>query len=117
MPQLNQPWIKPAAWGFVIGSVLTMIVGFSQLGWTLGSTAERMAAERSNIAVVSALTPTCVARFMAQPNAKAKLAELKGTDSWKQREYVEAGGFATVGSETSPNSALAGACAEQLIKA
>jgi hypothetical protein len=117
MQQLKAPWIKPAVWGVVVGSVLTMIVGFSQLGWTLGSTAERIASERSNTAVVSALTPGCVARFMAQPNAKAKLAELKGTDSWKQREFVEAGGFATVGAEKSPNSALAGACAEQLTKA
>lgn len=117
MQQLKAPWIKPAVWGVVVGSILTMIVGFSQLGWTLGSTAERIASERSNTAVVTALTPSCVARFMAQPNAKAKLAELKGTDSWKQREFVEAGGFATVGTETSPNSALAGACAEQLTKA
>ena len=27
--QLNAPWLKPAIWGAVVGSVATMIVGFS----------------------------------------------------------------------------------------
>ena len=39
--QLQMPWFKPAAWGVVLGAIGTMIVGFSWLGWTLGSTADR----------------------------------------------------------------------------
>ena len=72
--KLQVPWFRPAAWGAVIGSIATMFVGFAWLGWTLGSTAERMAAERTNAAVVVALTPSCVTRFMQQPGAAAKLA-------------------------------------------
>jgi hypothetical protein len=41
------------------------IVGFSALGWTLGSSAERMAKDQAETAVVDALTPVCVARFEA----------------------------------------------------
>jgi hypothetical protein len=115
--QLNVPWLKPGVWGAIIGGVVTMIVGFSWMGWTLGGTAERMALERANAAVVVALTPTCVSRFMQQPNAAVKLKELQTIDSWKQREFVEAGGWATSGADKAPNSGVANACAEQLVKA
>jgi len=93
-----------------------MIIGFSWLGWTLGSTAERMAVERTNSAVVAALTPSCVASFMRQPGAAVKLAEFQKIDSWKQAEFIEAGGWATPRGEKTPNSGVAEACAAQLAK-
>jgi len=114
--QLQVPWLKPAAWGVVGGAAGSMIIGFSWLGWTLGSTAERMAVERTNAAVVAALTPSCVARFMRQPGAVAKLGEFQKIDSWKQREFIEAGGWATPQGEKTPNSGVAEACAEELAK-
>ena len=114
--QIQAPWLKPMLWGAVLGSVVTMIGGFGWMGWTLGHTAERMAVERANGAVVVALTPTCVSRFMQQPNAASKLKELQTIDTWRQREFVEAGGWATVAGEKSPNSELANACAARLLK-
>jgi len=39
MPQ----WIKPVVWGAVMGSVVTMILGFGYGGWTTSSTAARLA--------------------------------------------------------------------------
>ena len=48
--KVQAPWVKPAAWGVVFGAIGIMIVGFSRLGWTLGSTAERLAVERTNAA-------------------------------------------------------------------
>jgi hypothetical protein len=113
---LQVPWFRPAAWGVVVGAIGTMIVGFSWLGWTLGSTAERLAVERTNAAIVVALTPACVARFMQQPGASAKLAEFQKIDSWRQREFIEAGGWATLKGDKMPNSGLANACAEELAK-
>jgi hypothetical protein len=109
------PWFKPAAWGVIVGAVATMIVGFSWMGWVLGGTAERMAVERANAATVTALTPSCVARFMQQPDAAAKLAEFHKIDSWKQRQFVEDGGWATPRGGTSPHSGVANACAEALV--
>ena len=114
--QSKAPWLKPGAWGVVIGAVGMMIVGFSWLGWTLGSTAERMATERTNAALVVALTPACVSNFMKQPGAAAKLVEFQKIDSWRQREFIEAGGWATTRGEKTPNSGVAGACAEELAK-
>jgi hypothetical protein len=115
--QLQAPWLKPAVWGAIVGAVVTMIVGFSWMGWVLGGTADRMALERSNAAVVIALTPSCVSRFLQQPNAAVRLKELQATDSWKQREFMEAGGWATTSGDKEPNSGVAIACAEQLLKA
>ena len=114
--QLQAPWLKPALWGVVVGAIGIMIVGFYWMGWVLGSTAERMAVERSNSAVIVALTPSCVASFMQQPNAATKLAEFRKIDSWRQRQFVEEGGWATPRGDKTPNSGLANACAEQLIK-
>lgn len=114
--KLQVPWLKPAVWGVIVGSIATMFVGFTWLGWTLGSTAERMAAERSSAAVVVALTPSCVATFMQQPGANAKLVEFQKIESWRQREFIEAGGWATPRGDKSPHQGLAMACAEVLAK-
>jgi hypothetical protein len=113
---LHVPWLKPAAWGVVDGAIATMFVGFTWLGWTLGSTAERMAAERTSAAVVVALTPSCVTTFMQQPGAAAKLAEFQKIESWRQREFIEAGGWATPRGDKAPHQGLAMACAEVLAK-
>lgn len=114
--KLQLPWLKPAVWGVVVGAVGTMIVGFTWLGWTLGSTAERMAEERTNSALVVALTPSCVAKFMQQPGAVAKLVEFQKIESWRQREFIEAGGWATSRGAKTPHSGVANACAEELAK-
>ena len=88
----SHPGVKPAVWGAVIGAAGMAIVGFSALGWTLGTSAERMAKDQAEAAVVDALTPVCVARFEAQADAGAKLADFKKiTTSWDQRSFVEKG--------------------------
>lgn len=115
--QLQAPWLKPAAAGVIVGAIATMVVGFSWMGWVLGGTAERMAANRADSAVIVALTPSCVSRFLQQPNAAAKLAEFQKIDSWRQREFVEEGGWATPRGSETPNPGVATACAEELVKA
>jgi hypothetical protein len=67
--------------------------------------------------VVVALTPSCVSRFMQEPNAAGKLKELLAIDPWRQREFVEAGGWAAASGDKTPNTSVASACAEQLVKA
>jgi hypothetical protein len=111
------PNIKPAAWGAVAGAMGLAIIGFSWGGWMFGHTAEKMANARAEAAVVIALTPVCVAKFEAQADAATKLAEFrKISGSWGQRSYIEKGGWATIAGNSTPNSALAEACAEKLGK-
>ena|SRR5436853_467500 len=109
------PAVKPAIWGAVVGAIAIMVIGFSQFGWTLGSTAEKMANERAQAAVVAALVPICVEKFQHQADAPAKLAEFsKVSASWDRKAIIEKGGWATIAGSDAPNSAIATACAEQL---
>jgi hypothetical protein len=115
--EMRQPaWLKPGIWGVVVGAVATMIIGFSWLGWTLSSTADRIAQQRMDVAVTSALTPICVQRFMRQADATRQLTGLKEIDAWKQTEFVEKGGWATMPGSKAPAEGVASACAEALVK-
>ena len=98
----------------MVGAVAFAVVGFSALGWTLGSTAEKMATQRAEAAVVAALAPICVEKFQHQADAPAKLAEFNKVASWNRRSVIENGGWATMPGSDTPNSAVASACAEKL---
>src|SRR4051812_40956477 len=114
----KHPAVKPAIWGGIAGAIPMSAIGFSQLGWTLGSTAERMANDRAQTAVVDALAPICVENFQHQADGSAKLAEFrKVSSSWDRRSIVEKSGWATIAGSNTPNSALATACANQLARA
>jgi len=107
---------KPGAWGFVIGSVFTMIVGFSWGGWMTGGGTERVAFERSHAAVTAALVPVCVEKSKADPAVLKKLGAITAlTTSWDQRDAVLQAGWATIGKGES-NRDVAEACASELLK-
>ena len=108
------PSLKPALWGAVAGAVAISVIGFSSMGWTLGSTAERMASARAESAVVSVLAPICVEKFQHQANSAAKLIEFKKAASWDQRALIEKGGWATTPGTEKMNSAVASACVDKL---
>ena len=110
------PSLKPGIWGAVIGAAAMSVLGFSYFGWMLGSTAERMAQERAQTAVVAVLAPICVEKFQHQADASAKLAEFQKVASWDRRSIIEKGGWATMPGNDSPNSAVVTACAERLAR-
>jgi hypothetical protein len=105
-------WFKAGAWGFVVGSIVTMIVGFSWGGWTTGGTA----IERANAAVIAALVPVCIEKSKADPARAKKLGALRAlTSSYQQRDAVLEGGWATVGTAAA-NRDVAEACASKLVE-
>ena len=108
------PGIKPALWGAVAGAAVISIIGFSSMGWMLGGTAERMAADRAQSAVIGVLTPICVDKFQQQAGSATKLIEFKKAASWDQRALIEKGGWAATPGSEKTNSAVASACAEKL---
>ena len=110
------PSLKPGIWGAVIRAAVMSVLGFTMFGWTLGGTAERLARERAQTAVVDVLTPICVERFHRQTDASAKLTEFNKTPAWKRRSIIEEGGWATAPGTDTPNSAVASACAERLAR-
>jgi hypothetical protein len=106
--------VKPALWGAAAGAVAISIIGFSVMGWTLGSTAERLAVARSESAVVAVLSPICVDKFQQQANSAAALVAFKKAQSWDQRALIEKGGWAVTPGTDKTDSAVVGACAEKL---
>lgn len=107
----------PFLWGAAAGAVALAVVGFNWGGWVTGGTAEKAAGARVEAALVSALTPICVAQFQKNPKAQASLVALKETKDWERWEYVSKGGWATMpGSSAEPNRDVATACAEALTK-
>lgn len=115
--QVQRPWMKPGIWGAVIGSILTMVVGFSWGGWTTSSTADRVAAQRADAAVTMAFIPVCLAQEKVDGTKGKKLGELKAiTASYEQTEFVMKAGWATFPGKTDPNRDVAEACAAALLK-
>ena len=111
--KINQG-IKPALWGAAAGAVAISVVGFSAMGWTLGSTAERLAVARAENAVVAVLSPICVDKFQQQSNSAAALVAFKKAQSWDQRALIEKGGWAMMPGTDKTDSAVVSACAEKL---
>jgi hypothetical protein len=102
--------------GMAIGAVASMVIGFSWGGWMTGGTAIKLADGRANTAVVAALTPICVEKFLQNSDAKANLAVLqKISSNWEQGQYLEKGGWATRPGASSSDYQLARACAEKLV--
>jgi hypothetical protein len=92
--------------GAAVGAIATIFVGFYWGGWSLGSTADKMATEQSKLA----LAPVCADKFRAQPDAAAKTIALsKEVYSWNRaKDFPKE--LITLPGETGPNSALADAC-------
>jgi hypothetical protein len=78
-------------------------------GWSLRSTADKLAKERSEVAVVAALAPVCAEKFSALPDSAAKKVALSKADSWKRRDEFPKE-FVTLPGESYPSSALVDAC-------
>jgi hypothetical protein len=76
--------------GAVVGSLLTMGLGFGLGGWQLQHNAERRAELRVNAAVVKALTPICVERFRQAADVKATTVALQATDRSATKATVAA---------------------------
>jgi hypothetical protein len=115
--QAQRAWLKPGVWGAVVGSILTMIVGFSWGGWTTSSTASQVALKQADAAVTAALVPICLAGEKADAARVKKLGELTAiTSSWEQTEFVMKTGWATFPGQTDPNREVAEACAAGVLK-
>ncbi|GAB2175993.1 hypothetical protein [Dongia sp. agr-C8] len=115
---MNIPtWLKPGLTGAALGAVATLVIGFSQGGWYTTESAERLADDRSAVAVVDALVPFCVAQSKLDPDSKTKITAMTGmVTGYERRDYVMKVGWATAPSAESPNGDVASACADKLIK-
>ena len=96
-------------------AVATMIVGFNWGGWVTGGTSLSEARTAGDVARGELASVICIDRFNAAPDKAAQLVALKAlTDNYKQRQFVEAGGWATMPGQTTPDKLGVQACATAL---
>jgi hypothetical protein len=111
------PSVKPALWGAVGGAVALAILGFTWGGWVTGSSATAMADKQATVEVAKVLAPICFSQFNQQPDATAKLAELKGiTSIYMKASFVEKSGAATMPGSDKMAKGVSQACADLLTK-
>lgn len=104
-------------WSCVVCVVATIIVGFAWGGWVTNGTATAMAAQAAQHAKAQLAAAYCVSRFDAAPDASAKLATLKSTDSWQRGDFIQKGGWSTMPWVKSQIDGAADLCAQKLISA
>ena len=110
-----QPSKSALFWACAVTIVATMIIGFSGGGWVTGGTSRSMATTAGDVARGELASAICVDRFNAAPDAAAKRVEFKAlTDSYKKRQFIETGGWATMPGKTSPDRLGVESCAVAL---
>ena len=102
--------------GAAMGAAAAMFVGFYWGGWKLESTTADMLRVGALQAKVDALAPICVDRFQQATGSAGNMVDLKKVNSWQQSDFIIKGGWASFGGPTTPDSAVARACAELLMK-
>jgi hypothetical protein len=81
-----------------------MVIGFGWGGWVTGGTSQRTATTAAEMARGDLASAICVERFNAAPDAAAQLVAFKAlTESFKKRQFIEAGGWATMPGQTTPD--------------
>ncbi|MBB2671266.1 UNVERIFIED_ORG: hypothetical protein GGE44_000807 [Rhizobium esperanzae] len=110
-----QPSKTLLVWACLVTAIATMVIGFSWGGWVTGGTSSKTAAAAGDIARGELASAICVERFNAAPDASAKLIEFKAiTEGYKQRQFIEAGGWATMPGQTSADSRSVQGCTTAL---
>ena len=102
--------------GIAIGTVATMAIGFWGAGWTRATTAEQMAMQRSEVAVVAALAPGCAEKFSVLPDADARRIALSNAGSYSQHRDRFPRELVTLPGESYPDVALVAACSELVLE-
>ena len=111
-----QPSKTMLFWACIAAAVATMIIGFGWGGWVTGGGSRTMATAAAQEAHTQLASAICVQRFMAAPDSAARLGELKAIpEIYKKRQFIEAGGWATMPGQTAADSRGAEGCAATLV--
>ena len=108
--------IKQGLWSAAGGAVVLAVIGFTWGGWVTGGTAQKMAEEMAENAVVDRLAPICVEQFNQGSEKAQKLKELKETGTWQRVDYIAEQGWATMPGEKEFDRKVADKCAEMIMQ-
>ena len=108
--------LKTLVQGAVAGGAIVAIGLFwSGMAVTSGS-AETMARDQADAAVVEQLAPICVAQFALAENRQKLRDDLEASKSWEWAKFVKSNGWATMPGSDAPRDDIARACAELIVK-
>jgi hypothetical protein len=108
------PQTKPAVWGAVGGTILTLILGFYWGGWQTTSSANRMANEQTDKKVIAALAPFCADRFLKSADATQSAELSKFTTNYERGSILEKAGYTSLPGSTETNWGVGRACGDLL---
>lgn len=103
-------------WACLAAIVIVLILGFNWGGWVTGGSAQMLATATAKTAVITRLAPICVAQFQQDPGKAQKLTAFKALSSYERSDYAGKQGWATMPGEAKPDSSVAAACANLLMK-
>jgi hypothetical protein len=110
-----QPTKTMLFWSCAGSVVVALVVGFTWGGWVTGGTARGMAESAGAESRYDLASVICVEKFLAAPDAQAQLAELKAIgSSYRQRQFVEEGGWAVMPNRDEAARQSADLCAKVL---
>ena len=109
-------YMKPITWGAISGGIAWWVILAFGFGWMSAGTAQKLAQQRADQAVVAALAPVCAEKFMAQPDANAKKEALAKASSWNRRDMFTKQ-WVTLPGENVPDRDLVEACSALVLKA
>jgi hypothetical protein len=111
-----QPSKTMLVWSCLGSVVVALVVGFTWGGWVTGGTARDMAETAGDESRWELASVICVEKFLAAPDAQAQLVALKAIDSsYRQRQFIEEGGWAVMPSKDEATRQAADLCAKVLI--
>ncbi|HZS83560.1 MAG TPA: hypothetical protein VFA50_11855 [Stellaceae bacterium] len=102
-------------WSCIACVIATIVIGFTWGGWVTGGTAAQMASAAADNANAKLAAAFCVNQFEKSPDAAAKFASLKKTDSWERDDFITKGGWVTLPGVKEPISGAADLCVQQLM--
>lgn len=110
-----QPSKSVLAWTCIGAVAAAIVVGFTWGGWVTGGTSRTAATTAGDVARGELASAICVERFNAAPDAAARLVDFKAiTDGYKKRQFIEAGGWAIMPGQTTPDRRGVDGCSTAL---
>ncbi|MCW5703044.1 MAG: hypothetical protein AB7I42_12880 [Bradyrhizobium sp.] len=116
MSSINWDVVKPSLWSAAGGMFVGALALSQVFGFISPSTAEKLAAQRSNEAVVAALAPGCAADFRALPDVKERMATLVANKGSYQARDAFPSELVTIPGHSYIDYDLVRACSSLLMK-
>ena len=101
-------------WSMAGAAILTMVVGFTEGGWTTGGTAVQMAQTSARDARAELVANLCVEKFVSAADASQNLAKLKETSSYQRDSFITDGGWINLAGMKNKAPGAANLCADKL---